>query len=110
VWFKPPGWQPAGAPPKPGFDIAKVQRFDRPLSRMQRRFASLQYLGLMTAGTLYLWHADAMPWVDAALYCAALCAAAWATGCYLQGRLRALEVLAVQAACVATLGGLGLLP
>ena len=110
VWFKPPGWQPAGVPPKPSFDIAKVQRFAPPLSRNQQWFASLQYLGLMTAGTLYLWHADAMPWVDAALYCAALCAAAWATGCYLQGRLRALEVLAVQAACVATLGGLDLLP
>jgi sterol desaturase/sphingolipid hydroxylase (fatty acid hydroxylase superfamily) len=108
VWFKPPGWQPAGALPKPSFDIAKVQRFAPPLSRDQQWFASLQYLGLMGAGTLYLWHADAMPWVDVALYCAALCAAAWATGCYLQGRLRALEVLAVQAACVAALVGLGL--
>ena len=87
-----------------------MQRFDRPLSRMQRRFASLQYLGLMGAGTLYLWRADAMPWQDAAVYCGALCIAAWATGCFLQGRLRALEVLAVQAACLATLSGLGLWP
>ena len=54
-------------------------------------------------------YADAMPWQHAALFCAALCAAAWAMGGYLQGRLRALETLAVQAAVLALLGGLGLL-
>ncbi len=110
VWFKPPGWQPVGAQPKPSFDIGQVQRFDPPLNRGQRSFSSLQCLGLMAASTVYLWHADAMPWQHAALYCAALCAAAWAMGCYLQGRLRALETLAVQAAALALLGGLGLFP
>ena len=109
VWFKPPGWQPAGTLPKSAFDIGQVQRFDPPLSRGQRTFASLQCIGLMAASTVYLWHADAMPWQHAALYCGALCAAAWAMGCYLQGRLRALEALAVQAASLAMLGGLGLL-
>ena len=109
VWFKPPGWQPAGAPPHALFDIAQVQRFAPPLNLQQRWFASLQYLGLMAVSTLFLWHADAMPWHNAALYCAALCAAAWAMGAYLQGRLRALETLAVQAAGLALLGGLGLL-
>ena len=110
VWFKPPGWQPVGAQPKPDFDIGQVQRFDPPLNRGQRSFSSLQYLGLMAASTVYLWHADAMPYVDAALYCAALCAAVWATGCFLQGRFSALGALAVQAAGVAMLGGLGLFP
>jgi hypothetical protein len=109
VWFKPPGWQAVGAPLKSAFDIRQVQRFDRPLNPRQRRLAVLQYFGLMAASTLYLWHADAMPWQEAALYCAALCAAAWATGCYLQGRLRGLEVLAVQAAAVTVLSALGLL-
>ena len=109
VWFKPPGWQPVGVAPKSPFDIRRVQRFDLPLSRGQRTFASLQYLGLMAASTVYLWHADAMPYVDAALYCAALCAAVWATGCFLQGRFSALNALAVQAAGLAMLGGLGLL-
>ena len=109
VWFKPPGWQPAGTLPKSAFDIGQVQRFDPPLSRGQRTFASLQCIGLMASSTVYLWHADAMPWQHAALYCGALCAAAWAMGCYLQGRLRALEALAVQAASLAMLGGLGLL-
>ena len=87
-----------------------MQRFAPPLDGEQRRFASLQYLGLMAASTAYLWHADAMRWQDATVYCLALCAAAWATGGYLQGRLRALEVLAVQAACVVTFVGLGLWP
>lgn len=109
VWFKPPGWQPARTLPKSAFEIGQVQRFDRPLNRLQRVFAIMQYIGLMAASTVYLWHADAMPWQHAALYCGALCAAAWAMGCYLQGRLRALEALAVQAAGLAMLGGLGLL-
>jgi sterol desaturase/sphingolipid hydroxylase (fatty acid hydroxylase superfamily) len=109
VWWKPPGWHPVGAPLKSAFDISQVQRFEMPLNPRQRRLALLQYFGLMAASTLYLWHADAMPWQEAALYCAALCAAAWATGCYMQGRLRGLEVLAVQAAGVAVLSALGLL-
>ena len=109
VWFKPPGWQPPGAPPHARFDLAQVQRFAPPLDPQQRWFASLQYLGLMAVSTVYLWHADAMPWQYAALYCVALCAAAWAMGAFLQGRLRALETLAVQAAALALLGGLGLL-
>jgi len=104
LWFKPPGWEPAGAPPHVRFDIAQVQRFAPPLNLQQRWFASLQYLGLMAVSTLFLWHADAMPWQDAALCCGALCAAAWALGCYLQGRLRALQSLAVQAAGLALLG------
>jgi sterol desaturase/sphingolipid hydroxylase (fatty acid hydroxylase superfamily) len=103
LWFKPPGWEPAGAPPHVRFDIAQVQRFAPPLNLQQRWFASLQYLGLMAVSTLFLWHADAMPWQDAALCCGALCAAAWALGCYLQGRLRALQSLAVQAAGLALL-------
>jgi len=110
VWFKKPGWQPVGALPKPAFDIGQVQRFDPPLDRGQRRFSSLQCIGLMAASTVYLWHADAMPWQHAALFCAALCAAAWAMGGYLQGRLRALETVAVQVAALALLGGLGLFP
>jgi len=105
VWFKPPGWEPAGAWPKPGFDISTVQRFNPVLNPRQRIFAALQYLGLMAASTVYLWHADAMPWQDVALCCGALCAAAWALGCYLQGRLRALQSLAVQALALALLGG-----
>jgi sterol desaturase/sphingolipid hydroxylase (fatty acid hydroxylase superfamily) len=104
LWFKPPGWEPAGAWPKPGFDISTVQRFNPVLNPRQRIFAALQYLGLMAASTVYLWHADAMPWQHAALYCAALCAAAWAMGGYLQGRLRALETVAVQALALALLG------
>jgi hypothetical protein len=110
VWFKPPGWQPVGAPSKPAFDIGQVQRFDPPLNRRQRSFSSLQYLGLMAASTVFLWHADAMPWQHAALFCAALCTAAWAMGGYLQSRLRALDTLAVQVAALALLGGLGLFP
>lgn len=110
LWFRPPGWQPEGVAPKTAFDIRQVQRFESPVSRAQRHFALLQYIVLMLASSIFLWFADAMPWQNAALYGGAMCATAWAIGCYLQGRLRALEVLAVQAACVAILGALNLLP
>ena len=110
VWFKPPGWQPADAPPAPAFDIGQVQRFDPPLSAGQVRFALVQYLGLMAAGTVFLWNADAMPLRDAALVCVALCLASGASGRALQNQMPASRVLALQAACYAALGALGIVP
>ena len=110
LWVKPPGWQPEGSAHKKAFDILEVQRFEPPLSRKQRYFALLQHIALLLASSIFLWFADDMPWQNAALYGGALCAVAWAVGCYLQGRLRAFEVLAVQAACVAILGALNFLP
>jgi len=110
VWFKPPGWQPAEALPAPAFDMGQVQRFDPPLSAGQVRFALAQYLGLMAAGTVFLWNADAMPLRDAALVCVALCLASGASGRALQNQMPASRVLALQAACYGALGALGIVP
>ena len=113
VWFKPPGWQPAdlaAAHPKPAFTLAQVQTYNPPLSRGQQRFAGLQFVLLLGAVAGYLWVADSLSFAHAAVGCVALSACVWALGRYLQGGLHALEVLAVEAAALATLGAMELLP
>ena len=64
----------------------------------------------MAAGTVFLWNADAMPLRDAALVCVALCLASGASGRALQNQMSASQVLALQAACYAVLGALGIVP
>ena len=113
VWFKPPGWQPpdlAAAHPKPAFTLAQVQTFNPALSQSQQWFAGLQFVLLLGAVAGYLWVADSLSFAHAAMGCVALSASVWALGRYLQHGLSALEVLAVEAAALATLGGMDLLP
>lgn len=113
VWFKPPGWQPAdlaAAHPKPAFTLAQVQTYNPPLSSGQQWFAGLQFVLLLGAVAGYLWVADSLSFAHAAVGCVALSACVWALGRYLQGGLHALEVLAVEAAALATLGAMELLP
>ena len=112
VWFKPPGWQPADlalAHPKPEFCLEAVTRFNPPLSRTQQWFAAAQFAATLVAIALLLWHVDAMPMVDAAIWCVGLSIGVWATGRFLQGTLSMLEVLAIQAAVLATVSTTGLL-
>ena len=113
VWFKPPGWQPADlalANPKPEFRLEAVTHFNPPLSRAQQWFAAMQFLLTLGAVAALLWHVDAMPLAEAAIWCAALATGVWALGRFMQGALHFLEVLAVQAAALAVLGSLGFLP
>ena len=113
VWFKPPGWQPpdlAAAHPKPAFTLAQVQTFNPTLNPNQQWFAGLQFVLLLGAVAGYLWVADTLSFANAAMGCVALSASVWALGRYLQHGLSALEVLAVEAAALATLGGVELLP
>ena len=113
VWFKPPGWQPAdlaAAHPKPAFRLEQVQTYNPPLRPGQQWFAGLQFLALLGAVAGYLWVADSLPFAHAAAGCVALSAGVWALGRYLQHSLHALEVLAVEAAALATLGAMEMLP
>lgn len=112
LWFKPPGWQSADmarANPKPAFTLASVRTFNPPLTRAQQGFATLQFVLALGAVLAFLWHADAMPLIDAAIWCAAIAAGLWATGRMLQGGLSMLEVLTVESAALATLGALGMM-
>jgi alkylglycerol monooxygenase len=112
VWFKPPGWQSvdmARSNPKPAFTLESVRTFNPPLTPAQQWFATFQFVLALAAVLVFLWHADAMRWGDAAIWCAAITAGVWATGRFLQGKLSVLEVLTVESAALATLGALGML-
>jgi sterol desaturase/sphingolipid hydroxylase (fatty acid hydroxylase superfamily)/uncharacterized membrane protein YhhN len=110
LWFKPPGWRPAGSEPHAPFEPDQVHRYQPLRSAWQQGFAALQFALMLGLGAAYLWVADDLPVQEAALDCLALCAGLWAVGAYTQGRLGELEVLMVQAGAWATLGALGLLP
>jgi alkylglycerol monooxygenase len=105
VWFKPPGWRPADVAArfsKPAFDLARIERYHPPVSRMVAWFGAIQFLALLHGVALFLWHADTLPLPHAVVWVAALSAGLWAVGAVLQGRLTILEVLLVEAAALAT--------
>ncbi|MBC7916586.1 MAG: sterol desaturase family protein [Rhodoferax sp.] len=112
VWFKPPGWQSADLArnhPYPPFRLEQVTTYNPPLSASQQLFAVLQFVASIAAVSVFLWHADAMPWGEAAIWCAALTASMWGLGLFMQGRLSMLEVLLLQASALATLSATGML-
>ncbi|MDZ7938010.1 MAG: lysoplasmalogenase family protein [Rhodoferax sp.] len=112
VWFKPPGWQSADLArnhPYPTFRLADVTTYNPPLSGAQQGFAVLQFVAAIAAVSVFLWHADAMPWGEAAIWCTALTASMWGLGPFMQGRLHWLEILLLQSAAAATVSALGML-
>ncbi len=113
VFWMPPGWQPADlqrSHPKAAFRLEAVTTYSPPLTQAGQWFVAGQFLITLTAVALLLWFVDGMHWSQAALWCAALSASVWATGRFMQGSLHWLEVLAVQAAALAALSAVGLLP
>ena len=63
VWFKHPGWRPADVEarfPKPAFDIARVTRYDPPLSRRAQWSAAGLFVLLLAATSVLLWNAHRM--------------------------------------------------
>jgi sterol desaturase/sphingolipid hydroxylase (fatty acid hydroxylase superfamily)/uncharacterized membrane protein YhhN len=105
VWFKPPGWRPADLAaryPKPAFDLAAVERYHPPMSRAVAWFGAIQFIVLLQAVALFLWHADSLPVERSAVWLAALTAGLWAVGAVMQGRLGMAEALLVEAAALAT--------
>jgi alkylglycerol monooxygenase len=113
IWLKPPGWQPDDlkqTQPKPAFQIEAVTTFNPPLTPVQQWFAALQFVLALGAVAGFLWVVDGLSTTEAAVGMLAMWASLWALGRYLQNGLSALEVLMVEAAALATLGALGLLP
>jgi alkylglycerol monooxygenase len=113
VWLKPPGWQPDDlklAQPKPAFQIEAVTTFNPPLTATQQWFAAMQFVLALGAVAVFLWVVDGLNTSEAAVGMLAMWVSLWALGRYLQNGLTALEVLAVEAAALATLGALEILP
>ncbi len=95
VWFKPPGWRPAGAAPS-AFDIAAVRRFAPPMTRVVQVFAAVQFALLLAGVAGFLWLVDGWPLPRSAVVFTALLAVLWATGAVMQGRLSMLEALMIE--------------
>jgi len=105
VWFKPPGWRPADVAerfPKPTFDLARLQRYDPPVSRAVQWFGGLHFLALLGGVVVFLWHADRLALTESVVWLAALSTVLWCTGAVLQGRLSMGEVLFIEAAALST--------
>ncbi len=96
VWFMHPGWRPADVAvrwPKPAFDIARVQRFDPPMSRVGRAVAVSVFLLLLGATTLFLWNAHRMSLPQQVAGASAIVAGLWAMGWFSSARHRAAQSL-----------------
>lgn len=106
VWFKPPGWHPAGLGlVKPAFDPAAVPRFDPPMSVAQARFCSVQFVALLMASASFLWQAGGLETPRLLPWAAALALGWWCLGACVQGRLDWFEVGLLEAAALSTLTG-----
>jgi sterol desaturase/sphingolipid hydroxylase (fatty acid hydroxylase superfamily)/uncharacterized membrane protein YhhN len=103
VWFKPPRWRPADVAerfPKPAFDIAKVERYHPPMTPALAWFAGLQFVVLLAGVAVFLWNADGLPLGLSFTWLAALAASLWGVGAVMQGRMRPLELLMLEAAAL----------
>lgn len=92
VWFKHPGWRPADVAtkwPKPAFEIAKVERFDPPMSRGAMWLAFAIFLAMLGATTAFLWNAHRMSLPQQALFAAGIVAGLWLIGLVSERPLRA---------------------
>jgi len=83
VWFMHPGWRPADVAarfPKPAFDIARVERYDPPMSRPAQWLAVGLFVALLGATSLLLWNAHRMSLPQQALGALGIVAGLWAVG------------------------------
>ncbi len=104
VWLRPPGWRPADVAqrwPRPAFELARVRRYDPPMTRAAAVFASAQFLLLLGGVSVFLWHADGAPLAASLAGLAVLTAVLWATGAVMQGRLRIAAAIGVDVAALA---------
>ena len=83
VWFMHPGWRPADVAarfPKPAFDIARVERYDPPMSTTAQWLAIGLFVALLVATSLLLWNAHRMSLPQQALCALGIVAGLWAVG------------------------------
>ena len=90
IWFMPTGWRPADllaaaeAVPRAA---APVTRYDPPVSRAHAVVAILQLVFMVILTATLLSRADALPWLPAALLCAAIAFGLWIAGAVMQSRV-----------------------
>lgn len=97
IWLKHPGWRPAELEsPAKAFDLeAARSSYDPPLTGWSRCLALAQFTFCMTAAAACLWCSAALSYVRSACMIAAAMGGFWALGAYMQGRLSAAYMLAI---------------
>lgn len=107
VWVMPPGWQPAlaGGVPwhRPPFDVARLKRYDPPMTRGVRRFAVVHLTAAVLATLPLLWYSDSVPLAQLLVGSIAIIAVLWITGAVMQGRTSVVRGFAMEAAALAAL-------
>ena len=64
VWLKPPGWRPADVAarwPKPGFELAGVERYDPPQSGLRLALACGLFAAVLAGTSALLWNVHRWP-------------------------------------------------
>jgi sterol desaturase/sphingolipid hydroxylase (fatty acid hydroxylase superfamily) len=103
VWLKPPGWRPEDVAQrfaKTEFSMARIKRYDPPVSQALQWFAGLQFMLLLACVSVLLWFALIWPLRSVAIWSAALVCAYWALGGLLQGRIKLLQLILLDTAAL----------
>jgi hypothetical protein len=107
VWFMPPGWQPAGEAGqhwrKPTFDIARMRRYDPPMSAAARWFVGVHFVAVLLGSVALLWFAPTMPAAELATLAAAVLVVLWLVGAVMQDRLGIGRALLIESAAIVLL-------
>ena len=89
VWFMHPGWRPADVAarwPRPAFEVARVERYDPPMTRGAQAAALALFGGALGTTTWLLWNAQRCTLAQQALVAAAVVIMLWAVGGLSRGR------------------------
>jgi alkylglycerol monooxygenase len=89
VWVSRPGWRPddaARAYPRPAFAIAKVRKFEVPLSRFTQAYCLLQFVLVVAGGTHFLAIVETLDPARSALYAIFVVGSLWILGGLLEAR------------------------
>ena len=112
VWFKPPGWRPAGADPAiwpaTRFALGDVRPYDPPTYPRVRSFAVIELVLAIGATVPLLWLADQLPMRVIVAWALAVTVGLWLVGAVMQRRLGiaaglGLQVFAIAVALIAAL-------
>jgi alkylglycerol monooxygenase len=100
VWLMPPGWQPATAsgPPwqKTPFELARVRRYDPPMSSAARWFVVMQFCAALAGSVALLWYESSTSVSEVTAWSVATIGLLWVTGAVMQGRLRLAAALTIE--------------
>jgi sterol desaturase/sphingolipid hydroxylase (fatty acid hydroxylase superfamily) len=100
VWFMPPGWMPAAATgvkwQKPHFDVARLERYDPPMTSGMKWFAALGLTAMVFATLLLQWFAAEWPVWKLAAWAIAVTLGLWLIGAVMQRRIAIPRALAIQ--------------